>query len=205
MLVSQQKFCYERDDSMHAKQKRMAAEILGCGVSRVRVKQTKELEEALTRDDIRNLISSGAIYTLQKKGTSRWHARIILRQKKKKRRRGMGTKKGRLGTRFPKKGEWMKTVRALRRLLKELRDNKQIEKKVYKQLYYQVKGGMFRNKSHLLYYIKEHRLLLGKKPIVKKETKQEKTEKQKAETAGAAAESEKPSSASENKKQQPLS
>ncbi len=165
---------------MHIKQKRMAAEILGCGISRIRAKPGKELEEALTREDIRNLIKNGVIYTVQKKGTSRWHARIILKQKKRKRRRGAGTRKGKLGTRFPKKREWMKTVRSLRRLLKELKDNKQIEKSVYKKLYRQVKGGMFRNKKHILYYLGEHKLMIGKKPIRKTKTEATETAKEKA-------------------------
>jgi len=162
-----------KSELMYSKQKRMASEILNCGLTRVKVKPGKELEEALTRGDIRGLIENGTIYTVPKKGTSRWHARILLKQKKKKRRRGEGKLKGRLGTRFPKKGEWMKTVRALRKLLKELKENKQIEKNVYKKLYYQVKGGMFRNKKHMLYYLKEHKLLLGKKPVAKKKPKQE--------------------------------
>jgi len=159
---------------MYTKQKRMAAEILKCGITRIRVKSTKELEEAITREDIRNLIKSGVIYVVPKKGTSRWHARMLLKQKKKKRRAGAGTKKGKIGTRKKKKKEWIKTVRALRKLLKELRDNEQIEKDVYKKLYYQVKGGMFRNKTHILYYLKEHKLLLKDKPIKKKKARRNK-------------------------------
>ena len=64
-------------------QKRIAAEIMKCGVSRIRIKEDKDVEEALTREDIRNLIKKGLIKRIQKKGTSRVHARAILRQKKR--------------------------------------------------------------------------------------------------------------------------
>ena len=61
-----------------------------CGISRVRIKQTEEVEEALTREDIRGLIQKGEIWSVQKKGTSKFASKKKLEQKKKGRMRGPG-------------------------------------------------------------------------------------------------------------------
>lgn len=146
--------------------KRVAADILKCGVSRVRILDLKQAEEAITRQDIRNLIRKGLIAKIQKKGTSKAFSKRIYRQKSKGRRGGIGTRRGTFKSRNPKKYLWIKTVRPLRKLLKELLSNSQIEKKDSKILYPMVKGGSFRSKGHLLTYLKDHDML--KKRDVKK-------------------------------------
>lgn len=139
-------------------QKRIAAQILKCGVSRVRISQGKEAEEALTRQDIRNLIRTGVIWKVQKKGQSRFYKIKRLEQKKKGRRKGEGSRKGKTAAKRRKKN-WLITVRTLRRLLKELKDTGRIERKTYTNVYKKIKGGAFRNKSHLMLYLKERELL----------------------------------------------
>ncbi len=145
-----------------ASQKRIAAKILKCGVSRVKIEKIKDVEEALTREDIRALIKKGLIKKVQKKGQSRVRAKKTLLQKKRGRRKGSGSRKGGKGARNPRKRAWIKKVRPLRRLLTELRDNKQIKKNVYRKTYLRIKGGMLRDKKHLILYLKEHELLLTK-------------------------------------------
>ena len=140
-------------------QKKMAAVIMKCGKSRVRIEPSSEVEDALTREDIRILIRKGLIKKVQKKGSSRAAARKILAQKKRGRRKGMGSRKGSMGARAPKKKRWMKTVKTLRATIRELRDSGRIERSEYRKLYRRVKGGMFRNKKHIMLYIKEHELL----------------------------------------------
>lgn len=137
-------------------QKRLAADILKCGLSRVRVKEAKEVEEALTREDVRGLISQGLIWKIQKKGTSRGKARLLLKQKARGRRRGSGSKKGHHAE---GKRDWVLRIRAQRRLLSELRAAKELELGEYRLIYRRAKGGMFRNKKHMLSYLKEHDLL----------------------------------------------
>jgi len=169
-----------------ASQKRMAAEILKCGKTRIRIKLGKEVEEALTRDDVRNLIRKGAIKKAQKKGSSRAAARKILAQKKRGRRKGMGSRKGRMRARMPRKREWMTSVKTLRTVIKDLRDSGRIERKDYRLLYRRVKGGMFRNKKHIMLYIKENELLkaptklpvkAAKKPAIPKKARAAKEKK----------------------------
>ena len=140
-------------------QKRIAARIMKCGVSRVRIKPSEEVEEALTREDIRGLIQKGMIWSIQKKGTSKFASKKKLEQKRKGRMRGPGRRKGTKGARKNDKTKWIEKVRPLRRLLAELRENGQIGRQDYGVLYKRVKGGFFRNKKHLLYYLKEHDML----------------------------------------------
>ena len=132
-------------------QKRIAARIMKCGVSRVRIKPSEEVEEALTREDIRGLIQKGMIWSIQKKGTSKFASKKKLEQKRKGRMRGPGRRKGTKGARKNDKTKWIEKVRPLRRLLAELRENGQIGRQDYGVLYKRVKGGFFRNKKHLLY------------------------------------------------------
>ena len=80
-------------------------------------------------------------------------------QKKKGRRRGPGSRKGAKGARQGEKTEWLKKVRAQRRLIRILRDKGVIEKSVYRKVYRLIKGGMFRSKKHLLVYLKENEFL----------------------------------------------
>jgi len=54
-------------------QKRLAADILKVGISRVRIKpeELERVADAITRDDVRILIDEGAIYAVKKKGISK--------------------------------------------------------------------------------------------------------------------------------------
>lgn len=153
-------------------QKKLAAKIMKVGLSRVRVNPEgeKEVVEAITRNDIRNLIAKGVITKVEKRGTSRVDSKFRRKQKVKGRMKGQGSRKGAKYARKTKKREWVEKVRPLRKLLRDLRDSGKLERNNYRKLYSAVKGGSFRNKKHLLYYMKEHELL--KK--VKRERKPEK-------------------------------
>jgi large subunit ribosomal protein L19e len=157
-------------------QKRIAGDILKAGRGRIKVTEDKEVEEALTREDIRRLIKKGLITKRQKKGVSVKSSKMKRLQKKKGRRKSVGSKKGKIGTRYRGKENWMKQARSLRRLLKELREKRQIENQYYQKLYLMVKGNMFRNRKHLLYYLKDKGMLkkaeTGKKKSAGGKTKQ---------------------------------
>jgi large subunit ribosomal protein L19e len=151
-------------------QRRIAAEILKTGVSRVKILDEKEVSEAITRADVRNLIRKGMIVKVQKKGPSRFYSRKTAQQKKKGRRRGIGSKKGARYAVKSRKTQWVDRVRPLRGLLTDLVKSGQVDKNQYRKLYLMIKGGSFRNKKHLLYYLKEHEML-------KKTEKSEKPDK----------------------------
>ncbi len=130
-----------------------------CGVSRVRMTQGEETDEALTREDIRGLIQKGVISSVQKKGTSKFGVKRKLEQKKKGRMKGPGKRKGTKGARKNDKTQWMEKVRPLRKLLADMRESGQITKQDYGTLYRRVKGGFFRNRKHILFYMKENEML----------------------------------------------
>ncbi|RDD52921.1 MAG: 50S ribosomal protein L19e [Candidatus Korarchaeota archaeon NZ13-K] len=112
-------------------QKRLAAKVAGVGLDRVRINPEKVemVSEAVTRDDIRRLIRSGAIEILQKRGVSRARARA------RRRRRGPGSRKGGKYSRLSRKERWVKRIRALRRELRRMRDEGVIDAKTYRELY----------------------------------------------------------------------
>lgn len=129
--------------------KRMAAQVLKVGKTRVRFNPTRldKLEDAITKDSIRNLVKEGVIWAAPKKGISRGRHRT--RKRKVRRGRGPGSKEGAAGGRRGKKELWVTKVRVLRRNLKVLRDRGDITGDVFKRLFRQVKGGQIRSVRHL--------------------------------------------------------
>lgn len=157
--------------------KRLAADILGVGENKIRFKteDLKEIEKAMMRKDVRDLIMKGSISALPKKGR---------KKKKPKRRRGRGSRKGSLGD---SKKRWMRKVRSQRELLATLVRMEALPKEHKRRIYLKVKGGMFRNKRAMLLYLTENELIpkdfklpkperkkpAEKKPVAKKPEKTE--------------------------------
>ncbi len=137
----------------------IVAEMYGVGVKRVWVDPSRleEVENAMTKDDLRGLIAQGIIRILPKRGTSRVRARKIHEQKKKGRRRGQGSRKGKPGARSGRKEQWVKKIRAIRRLLRELKEKGKITPEEYRKIYRMAKGGAVRSKRHVLEIVREMR------------------------------------------------
>ncbi len=135
-------------------QKRLAADLLKCGVHRVKIDPEKleDVLDAITREDVKGLIKDGVIYKEQKKGVSRARAR---RRKKK----GPGSRKGGKYSRLSRKEQWMRRVRAQRRKLRELRDRGLITKTVYRRVYRMVKAGAFKSIRRMIDYLEQNKLL----------------------------------------------
>ncbi|MFQ6106695.1 MAG: 50S ribosomal protein L19e [Thermoplasmata archaeon] len=132
-------------------QRRMAAELLKCGLNRVWIDpdRMEDVADAITRTDIQIRIDAGAIKAKQKKGISRGRTRYQRGQRKKGRGRGHGSRKGTHKARKPKKERWIQTIRPIRERLRELRDEGKISVSTYRKFYLQAKGGAFKSKSHL--------------------------------------------------------
>ena len=137
--------------------KRIAAQLLKAGIKRVWFNPDKlsEIKDAITKEDIRNLIREGSIRVKQKRGISRFRVRKILVQKRKGRRQGPGTRKGKATARLSKKRDWMNRVRKQRELLSVLKNKKAVTPKEYSDLRLKTKGGFFRSKRHLKLYLEE--------------------------------------------------
>ncbi|MFB6089106.1 MAG: 50S ribosomal protein L19e [Candidatus Aenigmatarchaeota archaeon] len=142
-------------------QRKMAADLLDCGMSKVWIDPSRqeEVNEAITKDDMRSLIKKGAIKKKKEKEQSRGGARIRQSQKKKGRRSGSGRRKGKKKARKADKEKWMEKVRSLRKEIKKLRDNGVIESSTYRELYGMIKGNYFRRKSHLYNYLEERGII----------------------------------------------
>ncbi len=137
-------------------QKRLAAEILDCGKDRVWVDDTMldEVIEAITREEVRELINRDIIKKLPKDGNSRGRINYKKKQKSKGRRKGYGKRKGTKGARESSKDRWKKRIRSIRRELKYLRDEDYIDPSTYREFYNKSKGGTFEDRSDMLLHLK---------------------------------------------------
>ena len=132
-------------------QRRLAAAVLKCGEHRVWInpEELEEVEKAVTKRDIRNLVKKGIIKAKKKKGVSRGRTRAAHIQRKKGRRQGHGSRKGTSYARRPRKRRWILTIRPIRSYLQDLRREKIITPAQYRRYYVRAKGGEFRSTSHL--------------------------------------------------------
>ena len=144
-------------------QRRMAAELLKCGLNRVWIDplRMKDLEDVITRADIRMAIHGGTIRKLPITGQSRGRTRYRVDQRAKGRRRGPGSRKGGTNARNPRKRRWIGTIRPLREVLRELRDSGKIDARTYRLYYRQAKGGMFKGRAHLEQRLRAEGVLRG--------------------------------------------
>lgn len=130
--------------------KRVASDILGRGETAIRIRDGsfEDAKKAITRDDVRSMIKSGAIYAVKKK------REVYARVKPVKRKRGAGKRKGtnkaRLGG-----SPWKKKARSQRMLLKKLREMGKVDGAVFRKYYLHVKGNVFPDKRSLLLHLED--------------------------------------------------
>lgn len=136
--------------------KRLASRVTGVGVHRIRFDSDHldDVADAITRENIRSLITANTIQIKPFTGTSRGRAQEK-KDQKNKRGTGQGSKQGRKGARVGKKEIYVAKVRALRRLLKIAKDRKDITNPEFWALYKKVGGNTVRNKAHLRQLLEE--------------------------------------------------
>ena len=140
--------------------KRLAASILGIGVSRVWIdpQYLEDVETAITRDDIKRLIREGVVRRLPPESQSRARARVLAAKKRDGLRQGPGSRSGSKHAVVKRKEAWMNKIRALRRRLRALRERRAITVSNYRKLYLMAKGGAFNSVAELDRYIRIHEL-----------------------------------------------
>lgn len=145
--------------------KRISSNIMKCGKDKVWVdpNETSRIKEATTRKGIKQLISDGVIIRKPNALKTRYNIRIRRMKKEKGRRCGEGRKKGKASARINPKKVWIEKIRGLRSILKQQREDNIINKKEYRELYYQTKGNLFKTKKNLLEKI--HKDTLKKKEV----------------------------------------
>lgn len=137
-------------------QRRMAAQMLKCGKGRIWIDpdRTEDVASAVTRSDVRRLVSGGAIQKLPARGVSRGRARHSAEQRSKGRQRGQGSRKGKATARFSGKRRWIQLIRPIRAELRGLRSDGKIDKPTYREYYRRAKGGQFRSRAHVVSHLK---------------------------------------------------
>jgi large subunit ribosomal protein L19e len=139
-------------------QKRMAADVLDVGKGRIWFdpEAQADIAEAITREDIRELIDEGTIRAEDAKGNSKGRARERAAKRSYGHRKGAGSRKGRAGARQNKKDAWVSRIRAQRRRLKELRDEGTLDRSQYREVYNKASGGEFDSVDRLEAYIQNN-------------------------------------------------
>ncbi|TLX68155.1 MAG: 50S ribosomal protein L19e [Thaumarchaeota archaeon] len=136
--------------------RRLVARILGVGANRIKFDSDylDDVADAITRDNIRSLLTANIIEVRPIKGTSKGRAH---HKKSQRRKRGtkQGSKKGAKGTRIGKKQVYVRKIKALRHRLKVSKGRKEITNQDYWKLYRQVGGNQVRNIAHLRTLIEE--------------------------------------------------
>ena len=136
--------------------KRLASRVTGVGVHRIKFDSDHldDVADAITRENIRSLITANTIQIRPFTGTSRGRAQDK-KDQKNKRGTKQGSKQGRKGARVGKKEVYVAKVRALRRLLKIAKDRKELTNPEFWSLYKKVGGNTVRNKAHLRQLMEE--------------------------------------------------
>lgn len=136
--------------------KRLASRVTGVGVHRIKFdsEHLDDIADAITRQNIRSLITANTISFRPVKGTSRGRAQ---HKKEQRAKRGtkQGSKQGKKGARVGKKEVYIAKVRSLRYILKVAKDRKEITNREFWALYKKVGGNTVRNKAHLRTLIEE--------------------------------------------------
>ncbi|WAC05501.1 MAG: 50S ribosomal protein L19e [Methanoregula sp.] len=134
-----------------ASQKRIVAAVLKCGVNRVWFdpERLSDIENAISREDLRVLVKEGAIKARQKTGVSRGRARAKIAKRSYGHCKGPGRRKGAAGARHPGKRSWIQKIRAIRKALVALREAGTIDPHMYRILYRKAAGGQYRSVAHM--------------------------------------------------------
>lgn len=120
--------------------KELAARVLKVGKDRIHfnTERLKEISEAITRQDILDLKSSGAIVVKEVSGRKK----IV----KRKHRRGRGKVKKKVNNR---KQEYVILTRKLRSYAKNLKKRGEIDNEKYKEIRRRIRASKFKSKRHL--------------------------------------------------------
>ncbi len=138
-------------------QRRLAADVLDVGKNRVWFDPDEqgEIAEAITREQIKELVDVGTIRAKEKQGNSRGRARERNEKRSYGHRKGPGSRRGKAGARQDDRETWQNAIRAQRRRLRELRDEGELTPGEYRDLYRKAAGGEFRSVRYMMTFIEQ--------------------------------------------------
>lgn len=127
-----------------SKKKELAARTLKVGKARIVFinSRVNEIKEALRKEDIRDLVTSGAIVIKEIKGRKK--------NIKKKRKRSDGKIKKKVKKR---KQEYVVMTRKLRKYVSEMKKQEKVSRDEYYDIRKKIRNKIFKSKSHLRDYI----------------------------------------------------
>jgi large subunit ribosomal protein L19e len=136
-------------------QKRLAAEVLDTGENKVWLNPERQgdIAEAITREDVRELVEEGAIQAEDPNGNSRGRARERQEKRSYGHQKGPGSRQGKAGARNNEKEDWTSRIRAQRKRLRELKDEDELDRSTYRSLYDMAGGGEFDSVADMERYI----------------------------------------------------
>jgi len=136
-------------------QKELAADVLDVGKNKLWFDPDRQgdIAEAITREDIRNLVDEGIVRADPPEGNSRGRARGRNEKRAYGHQKGPGSRKGSAGARQSRKESWQSRIRAQRKRLKQLRDEGELDRSQYRDLYDKAGGGEFDSVADLERYI----------------------------------------------------
>tara|TARA_Y100000310_G_scaffold157298_1_gene156675 strand:- start:827 stop:1243 length:417 start_codon:yes stop_codon:yes gene_type:complete len=122
------------------KKKELASRVLKVGKGRIvfNKESLSEIKEALTKQDIKDLVKANSIFVKEICGT--------LKKKKRKTRRRAGSIKKKVNTR---KRDYMTITRKLRAYISELRKHGTVSSEEYWKLRKEIRAKSFKSKAHM--------------------------------------------------------
>ncbi len=133
--------------------KRLSSRIMKVGVSRVKINEPSAVKEALTAEDVRQLILKKSIEAKPVKSIGRLKAKLKSIKLKEGRRRGSGSKKGTGQAIMTDKEKWMQQIRSQRKMLFGYKH--QLDSSDYRKLYRMIKGNSFKSRKQLFTMIQK--------------------------------------------------
>jgi large subunit ribosomal protein L19e len=129
-----------------SKKKSLAVKTLEVGKDRIVFVKSRieEIKDAITKQDIRDLVESGAILIKQKKGRKK----VI----KNKKRKTMGKIRKKVNKR---KQDYVKLTRKLRDYVLKLKKQEKISCEEFKEIRKKIRNKVFKSKANLKEYIGE--------------------------------------------------
>jgi large subunit ribosomal protein L19e len=139
-------------------QKRLAAEVLDVGKNKIWFDPDaqSEIAEAITREDIRELVGDGTIRAEEPSGNSRGRARERQGKRSYGHQTGPGSRRGKAGGRQDPKEDWQSRIRAQRAFLREAREEGTLTPSEYRDLYDKAGGGEFDSVADLQRFIDDN-------------------------------------------------
>jgi len=136
--------------------KHLISRVANVGVNRIKIslENLDEIADAITRDNIRSLITANKIKIIPIRGISRGRSKA---KKEQKNKRGTkpGSKQGKKNARLNRKKKYMSKVRSLRYRLKVSKKHGDITNNVFWSMYKKIQGNRIRNNAHLRDLLKE--------------------------------------------------